>query len=306
MNLKKISIISGKGGVGKSMLASSLAILLAKDKKKIIAVDCDVDAPNLAVWLGQPEGWQAIKKLSVSKKPLIDNSKLTIKESKECVKKCKFNALKMKNGKLELDDFLCEGCGACGMFCPKGVIKMRAVKNGEIKTKETKYGFPLVSGQLFPGQASSGKIVTEIKKRADELFENLKWFPRLPQSFGMEIIDSAPGTGCPVTASLRDADFTLLVTEPTISGFSDLQRVLKVVEYFKIPWKVVINKYDINLRVANKIKNWSKDKFLGKISYDKKIFEAISHLRPIMETDLKAKKEIEAIYQKLKNFFPRF
>ena len=112
------------------------------------------------------------------------------------------------------------------------------------------------------------------------------------------IIDSAPGTGCPVIAALRDANFVILITEPTPSGFSDLKRVLEVVNHFNVPWGLVINKWDINPQLSDKIEKWA-GKFLGKISYDKEIFKAISHLTPILETNLKAKKEIRKIFEKL-------
>ncbi len=299
---KRITIISGKGGVGKSMLASALAMLFAQNKnlprstrqnldsfriKKVVAVDCDVDAPNLAIWLGEPENWKETKKISVSEKPVIDNSKLTQKEAKQCAEKCRFNALGVEKGMLKLNPFLCEGCGACELFCPKGVIKMRPVKNGEIKIKKTKYNFPLVSGQLFPGETGSGKVVTEIKREAERF------------KYDLMIIDSAPGTGCPVIASLQDSNFAILVTEPTPSGFSDLKRVLKVVNHFNISWGLVINKWDINPRLSSKIEKWAGRKLLGKISYDKKVFKAIADFKPILETDLKVKKEIKEIFRGL-------
>ena len=286
--MKKLAIASGKGGVGKSMLTSSLAILFSKDKKKILALDCDVDAPNLSVWLGETNKWKKVKEISVSEKPIINSKKLTKKEAEICAQKCKFNALNVVKGKLKLNYFLCEGCGAFQYFCPQGTIKFKPVINGEIRIKTTKYGFPIISGHLYPGETGSGKIVTEIKQKAEE--------------FNKEIIliDSAPGTGCPVIASLQDSDFVLLITEPTPSGFSDLKRVLEVVNHFKVPWAVVINKYELNKKLAIKIKKWAETKFLGSISYDKNIFKAISNLTPIMETNLKAKKEITKIYNKLK------
>lgn len=288
--MKKIAIISGKGGVGKSMLASSLAILFSRDKKKIIAVDCDVDAPNLAVWLNEVNGWEKEKKISVSEKPLIDNSKISEEQIEKCVAKCKFNALIAEKGKLKLNYFLCEGCGACEFFCPKGAIKMKAVENGEIKIKNTKYNFPLVSGHLFPGETGSGKIVSEIKQQAEKFKKELM------------IIDSPPGTGCPVIASIQDADFAFLVTEPTLSGLSDLKRVLKVIEHFQIPWKLTINKWDINKKMSKSMEKWAGNNFLGKISYDKNIFKAISKLTPIVETSLIAKDEIKEIYSRLQVF----
>lgn len=280
---KKVAICSGKGGVGKSMLTSSLAILMAK--RNIIAVDCDVDAPNLAVWLGEPEDWKKVEKISVSEKPVIDSSSLTEKQAKDCAGKCRFNALKFEKGKLKLNPFLCEGCGACEIFCPEGVVKMRPAMNGEVRFKDSKHGFPLVSGHLYPGETGSGKMVSEIKSRASEKAKG-----------GIMLIDSAPGTGCPVISSLQDADSVLLVTEPTPSSFSDLKRVLKVVNHFNIPWYGVINKWDINKKLSEEIEKWLGKRLLGKISYDKKIFKSVSQLIPIVKTNLRAKKEIEKIF----------
>ena len=282
----KIVVLSGKGGVGKSLVSSSLSILFQKESNLLpLALDCDVDTPNLAVWLNEIGRWEKNKKISLSEKPDIDNSK--IKNAKTCVEKCKFNALKVKNGRLELNPFLCEGCGACEVFCPKGAIKMKSVKNGSIKVKKTKYGFYLVVGQLFPGETGSGKIVEVLKKEAEKYEHDVT------------IIDSAPGTGCPVIAALKDANLALLVTEPTLSAFSDLKRVFKLIQYFKIDWKLIINKWDINLKNTKEIEKWGKGHILGKISYDKKIFQSVARLKPIIETDLKARKEIEKIFKLL-------
>lgn len=284
MNSKKLVIGSGKGGVGKSMLTSALTMLFAENQK-VIAVDCDADAPNLGIWLNEIENWDKTIPVVASARPEIDYRKCD--GCGLCAKNCRFSAIKMVKGKPEVNPFLCEGCGACEAICPKGAIKLKPVQNGEIKIKKTKYGFPLVSGQLFPGETGSGKVVAEIKKEAEKFEHNLM------------IIDSAPGTGCPVIASLQGADFTVLVTEPTPSGFSDLKRVLEVVNHFNLPWSLVINKWDINPQLSNKMEKWSGSKFLGKISYDKKIFKAIAKLTPILETNLKARKEIKKIYSSL-------
>jgi MinD superfamily P-loop ATPase len=281
---KKIVIASGKGGVGKSMLASTLAMLFARTKK-IVAVDCDADAPNLAIWLGGVKKWDKTIPVIASARPEIDYKKCD--GCGLCAENCRFSAIKMVDGKPQLNPFLCEGCGACEVICPQKAIKLKPVQNAEVKIKKTKYGFPLVSGNLFPGETGSGKVADRIKAEAEKNKKDLM------------IIDSAPGTGCPVIASLRGANFVILITEPTLSGFSDLKRVLEVVNHFKVPYGVVINKWDINPRLSNKIKNFAKKKFLGKISYDKEIFKAISNLIPIMKTNLKAKNEIKKIFQKL-------
>jgi len=295
--MKKIVIASGKGGVGKSMLTSALAMLFAENKKKIVAADCDVDAPNLAIWLGEVGSWDKRLPVVASVKPKIDFKKCD--GCGLCAENCRFGAIKMVKGKPKINQFLCEGCGVCEVICPQKAIMLKPVQNGEIRIKNTKYDFPLVSGQLYPGETGSGKVVTEVKKQAEKF------------KYDLMFIDSSPGTGCPVIASLQDANFAILITEPTPSGFSDLKRVLEVVNYFNIPYVLVINKWDINKGLSSKIEKWAKDpegeqvpygagRFLGRISYDKNIFKAISNLTPIMETDLKAKEEIREIFNNLK------
>ncbi len=309
----KIVVASGKGGVGKSMLTSALAMLFSQNKslprfarqnldsfriKKVVAVDCDADAPNLAIWLGGVKKWDKTIPVVASAKPEIDYKKCD--GCGLCVESCRFGALKTVNGKPKLNPFLCEGCGACEVICPRGAIRMKAVQNGEIKIKKArppkfskgKFGraghrFALVSGQLYPGETGSGKIVDEIKAEAEKFDYNLM------------LIDSAPGTGCPVIASLQGSNFAVLVAEPTPSGFVDLKRVLRVVNHFDIPWGVVINKWDINKTLSQKIEKWAGAKFLGKISYDKKIFEAVSNLIPVLETNLKVKRQIKGIFKNL-------
>ena len=164
---------------------------------------------------------------------------------------------------------------------------MKLVKNAEIRIKKNIHGFPLISAQLYPGETGSGKIVNKIRQKAEQL------------KYQTMILDAPAGTGCPVIAALSGANFAILITEPTPSGFSDLKRVLTVVNHFKIPHRIVINKWDINLAESSKIEKWAQDKLLGKIGYDKRIFQAIAELKPIIKTDLPVKKEIEEIYTKL-------
>lgn len=292
----KIVVVSGKGGVGKSMLASCLAMLFAQ-KQKVVAVDCDVDAPNLHLWLGENEKWDEVEKVSVSEKPIIDFKKCT--GCGKCVEICAFDALSLSTSEVKsadtsevklpiLNPFFCEGCGACEVVCPVKAIIMEQVENAEIRIKNNVHGFPLVSAQLYPGETGSGKIVDRIREKA-ERFE-----------YEVMILDSPAGTGCPVIAALNGTDFTILITEPTPSGFSDMKRVLTVVNHFKIPYGVVINKWDVNPIESSKIEEWANDNFLGKIVYDRRIFQAIAELKPIIETDLPVKKEIEKIYARFK------
>ena len=284
MKKNRIVVASGKGGVGKSMLASALAMLFS-ETKKVVAVDCDVDAPNLHLWFGENGKWNKKKKISTNEIPIIDYSKCN--SCGQCVNACAFGALQIIKDRPVVNHFFCEGCGVCEAICPKKAITMKSIKNAEVKIKNKVCGFPLVSAQLYPGQTGSGKVVEEIKKRAENF------------DYQVMILDSPAGVGCPVIAALNGADFAVLITEPTPSGFSDLKRVLKVVDHFKISYGLVINKSDINPSESNKIEKWAKNKLLGKISYDKRIFKAIAELKPIIRTNLPVKKEIEEIYTKL-------
>ena len=285
-NKKKVKLViaSGKGGVGKSMLASTLAMLESKNKKTV-AVDCDVDAPNLHLWLGEDEKWDKTEKISTNELAVVDKDKCRL--CGKCVKICAFQAIKIVNQQVKINNFFCEGCGACEAVCPQKAIKMKKIINAEVKIKNQVQSMPVVSAQLYPGQTGSGKVVEEIKQRAEKF------------NYQTMILDAPAGTGCPVIAALNGASRAVLITEPTPSGFSDLKRVWLVVDHFKIAFGVVINKWDVNKGLSKKIAGWAKDKLLGKISYDQQVFKAIASLTPILKTDLLAKKEIKEIYNNL-------
>ena len=289
----KIAVGGGKGGVGKSLVASSLAIFFSK-KKKVVAVDCDASTPNLNIWLGEISSWRKVEKVSVSEKARVASKRIPLEKYKNCPSKCPFGAMEIKNGKLAINRFLCEGCGACLNFCPDKMIKMVKSRSGEIRIKKTKFGFYLVSGKLYPGEASSGKIVSLTKERAEGVIDKIK------EKEIIEILDSPAGVGCSVTATFRDADFAVLVTEPSLAAFSDLEKSISVADHFSINWHLVINKWDINKQISKKIERKYKGKILGHISYDKKIIESVSNLKPVVEKRILAKKELSLIYENFK------
>jgi len=282
--MTKIAVVSGKGGVGKSMLSSSLCLYLSQNQK-IVAVDGDVDAPNLHLWLGLGESWDEEKEISVFEKPVFDLEKCT--GCGKCAQICAFGALEMKKGKPSLNKFICEGCGACEEICPVGAIKMKPVEGAKIRIKKDVGGFPIISAQLYPGQTGSGKVVDEILNRAEHF------------SYQTMVIDAPAGTGCPVIAVLKETDFVVLVTEPTPSGFTDLKRALGVVDHFGLPFGIVINKWDLNPAYAKKVAHFAGHNFLGKISYNQKIFSALANLEPVMTTDLPTKQEMKKIFLRL-------
>jgi len=280
----KIVVASGKGGTGKSMLASSLSILFSEERK-IVACDCDVDAPNLGLWLGVTE-YKNRESISTSERARIDPDKCV--GCGLCYENCNFGAVTKRDKIYEINSLLCEGCGVCKLVCPEDAIEIFPVNNGEIMMTITEWGFPLVSGQLKPGETGSGKIVQELRRKADTIEHEVM------------ILDAAAGIGCPVISSITGCDFAVLVTEPTPSGFSDLQRVLEIVNHFEVPYGIVVNKWDINPDVSKKIIDWSGETFLGKISYDRKVVESIVNLRPAILSDSKVKDEIKKVFEQVK------
>jgi len=279
----KIVVASGKGGTGKSMFASSLALLFSQEMD-VIACDCDVDAPNLGLWLGITT-YDSIENISTSEKAKINPEKCI--GCGKCFENCAFGAIEKIDSKFLVNSLLCEGCGVCQLVCPEKAIDLTPVMNGEIRIKNTKWGFPLISGQLRPGESGSGKIVQELRKKADKLKHEVM------------ILDSAAGIGCPVIASITGCDYAVLVTEPTPSGLSDLERVLEIVNHFKTPYGIILNKWDINPEMSNKIEEWGGERFLGKISYDREVVNSIVNLKPVIISKSKVKDEIKEIFGKI-------
>ncbi len=280
--MKKLCVLSGKGGVGKSTVAASLAVLAAK-KMKIVCADCDVDASNLALVLGARETGK--KAIATGKKAKI-NSEKCVKCGK-CLETCYFGAVEKKQGAYHINSLKCEGCGACALACPQKAIEMKNAENAAISTGKTVYGFEVVTGQLKMGESGSGKVVAEVKKEAEKRSEA-----------ELMVIDSAAGIGGPVIASVTGSDFVLAVTEPTPSGLADLERALGVVMHFGIPFALVINKHDLNPEKTREIKEFAEQAGAGFVSllpYDKAFVDSLVELKPIVEFKPSLKKHFEEI-----------
>lgn len=289
--MKKITLLSGKGGVGKSSITASLAVLLAQGRKIIVA-DCDVDAPNLALVLGVNK-FEKPEKIQTSEKAVIDYKKCT--SCKKCFDNCYFEAIEWKNNKPLINNMLCEGCGVCKLVCPQNAVKLIKVENAEIAHGKTNYNFKIVSGQLKIGESGSGKVVSYVKLKATEIGKK--------ENAEIMLIDAAAGIGCPVIASVTGSDFIMAVTEPTPSALSDLNRALQMVKNFRIPAGIVVNRYDINREFTKKIENFAAKnaiKILGKIPYDRKFVDALVNLKPIVVYD---KSKIK-IFQNIINNIP--
>jgi MinD superfamily P-loop ATPase len=248
--MKKITVISGKGGTGKTTVISNLAAL-AKD---VVIADCDVDAPNMHL----------LMKPRVLEERIFESARVAIKAEEGCTScgvcrdVCRFGAI---TPELEINPIKCDGCGVCVALCPEGVLKLEKQITGNIYLSETQYG-PMVHARLKAGAENSGKLVSEVRDIAE----------RVAVDYNQELIliDGSPGIGCPVIASLKGIDYALIVTEPTMSGLSDLKRIMEVTILFKIPALVVINKYDLNKEIAESITMYCQDiniPVIGKISF---------------------------------------
>ncbi|MFC2010341.1 ATP-binding protein [Chloroflexota bacterium] len=263
--MREIVVLSGKGGTGKTSIVGCFAAL-SKDK---VLADCDVDAADLHLILEpsvkeEHEFWSG-------QVAVVDEEKCT--RCGLCQELCRFGAI----ADFRVDPVACEGCGFCLNICPSEAIAMEENMAGQWFISDTKYG-PLVHARLGIAQENSGKLVAEVRQQAQAIAEK--------SGLGYIITDGPPGIGCPVISSLSGASLALLVTEPTLSGIHDLERVLGVCRHFGIKAMVCINKYDINEDNTRRIESYCLDQgveMAGRISYDNVVTEAIVHGVPVVE-----------------------
>ncbi len=291
--MKQLVVISGKGGTGKTIISACFATLA---QKKVIA-DCDVDAANLYLLL-HPE-IQETHQFTGGMKARIEQEKCT--GCGECINPCRFSAIAEKDeGEVIIDPISCEGCGVCYYICPVEAIKMEQSIAGEWFVSQTKYG-PFVHAKLGIAEENSGKLVTEVRKKAKEIAENNK--------LNFIIIDGPPGMACPVIASLSGTDLALVVTEPSLSGIHDMERVIQMAHHFKTQTACCINKYDLNQKNSAQIESWCEKNsipLVGKIPFDEQVTKSLVQRIPLTEyTNNSVSKEIKTMWQKLDKLFTR-
>ena len=275
-----ISVLSGKGGTGKTTVVAALSELT----KNVIKVDCDVDAPNLYLFY---KGMDVEKKNFYGGKKAKINKSLCI-ECEICEEVCKFGAIK----NWTIDPFSCEGCGACTLVCPQNAIKLVDEKTADTFITKTDKGI-ISRAMMGIGSDGSGKLVTELRKNAKRFTENNS----------IVILDGSPGIGCSVIASITDTDIALIVIEPTRSGLDDLKRILELAEHFETQVMICVNKYDINPDMTSQIENFAREKnhfVVGKIPFDKLVMKSVNTLKPITEfAESPARKAIEEMWVRM-------
>lgn len=287
--MKEIVVISGKGGTGKTSLTASFAVLAGKD---VVVADCDVDAADMHMLL-EPD-WHYSEDFYSGVIAEINQEKC-IKCGK-CSDVCRFKAIPIVNGKYEVSNLNCEGCGYCYHVCPRDAISMVEQNVGKWYISNTKAGNQMVHARLKIGADNSGKLVAKVKKETKLLAEK--------NNKDIIIVDGSPGIGCPVVSSLSGADFVVLVTESSVSGVHDLQRVYELVKKFKIPAGCIINKADINRDVTTQIKTFLKKEnilHLADLPYNENFTKAMTEGKTIVEFDTGEIKEIlQKTWQKIK------
>jgi MinD superfamily P-loop ATPase len=263
--MKEIVILSGKGGTGKTTIVGSFAALA---QSKVLA-DCDVDAADLHLLLSPSERRKS--EFWSGQVAHIDRDRCT--ECGLCQELCRFNAIK----DFRVDPVSCEGCGFCSQICPATAITMKENMSGYWFISDTKYG-PLAHARLGIAQENSGKLVAVVRQQAKHIAEerNLEYI----------ISDGPPGIGCPVISSLSGASLALLVTEPTLSGMHDLERVLGVCRHFGVPALVCINKCDLNEENTQQIESQCLShgvEIVGRVPFDNVVAQSIVQGIPVVE-----------------------
>lgn len=279
--MKEVVVLSGKGGTGKTCIVASLASL-AKSK---VMVDCDVDAADLYLLL-KPVTEESHEFWS-GQKAFIAQDRCT--ECRLCREVCRFEAI---TDEFQVDPIACEGCGLCYNVCPVDAVAMPESLSGHWFISETRYG-PFVHARLGVAQENSGKLVALVRQKAKLIAEE--------QGLGYIISDGPPGIGCPVISSLSGVSLAVIITEPTLSGMHDLERVIGVCHHFAVPVIVGINKYDINEDNSHQIEVYCQSQGIdiaSKIPFDNVVTEALVHGLPVVEYSRnRVTREIERLWQ---------
>ncbi len=280
--MKKLLILSGKGGTGKTTVAAAFIDLLNAEA----FADCDVDAPNLHLVAGMNtllERWDYYG----SQKAFIDSEKCI--GCGVCLDNCRFEAVTLRDGTYEINEYACEGCGVCEYVCPQSAVTMRDDVAGEQLLYKDSRVFSTAT--LKMGRGNSGKLVTEVKKSLVNAAPDSE----------LAVIDGSPGVGCPVIASVSGVNLVLIVAEPSLSGVHDMERILKTTAILRSKAAVCVNKYDICVEKTEDIERYCQENsvsFVGRIPFDKQTATAVNDGHSLASVDCPAR---DALRNILKN-----
>ncbi|MCK4717535.1 MAG: 4Fe-4S binding protein [Thermoplasmata archaeon] len=283
--MKQLTVISGKGGTGKTTIVAAFASL-AKDA---VLADCDVDAPDLHLILKPTvEMTHDFSGMNVAR-----NDKDKCISCGKCLEHCRFNAI---THDYDILPHKCEGCGVCEYVCPVGAISLVERKSGAVYRSNTRFG-PMVHALLNIGEEASGKLVTVVRNTAEQVARE--------SDKDVIIVDGPPGIGCPVISAITGVDLVLVVTEPTLSGMHDMKRILGVADHFNIPAVVCVNKYDINTDNAEGIEKYCSERevdVVGKLPYDNAATQAMIAEKTLIEfTDKEIALETRKLWERVRD-----
>ncbi len=283
--MKELVIISGKGGTGKTSVTASFAVLADRP----VVCDCDVDAADLHLVL-EP---------TIRERHEFESGHEAVIRQNDCTgcgicqDLCRFGAISNTVDMFSIDSISCEGCGVCVQFCPEGAIDFPQRRCGEWFVSDTRCG-PMIHARLGVAAENSGKLVSTVRREAKHLAEE--------ENHKMIIVDGPPGLGCPVIASLTGASQVLIVTEPTVSGEHDLERVLSLARHFQIPAAICVNKFDINEEMTKRIEDRAISAgatIAGRIRYDASVTRAQIQKKAVVELDTPGADDMRQLWKNL-------
>lgn len=265
----ELAVISGKGGTGKSSITSAFATM----NRQVVLADCDVDAANLHIIMNPDI--EETQVYIAGEKAVIDPNKCT--GCRLCEEYCRFDAISSINGICIVDEISCDGCKLCARLCPSKAIEMVPNDKSRMHSGSFRNG-KMVYGRLEPGEENSGKLVAMVRSKAREISER--------EGLETILIDAPPGIGCALISSISGVSDLLIVTEPSISAKSDLNRTLELLENYSSKKYVVINKYDLSPDLTTEVEELCKIydvSVIGKIPFDRVVVDAMVNRKSIIE-----------------------
>lgn len=284
-HIRELVVLSGKGGTGKTSITASFALLA----NKAVLADCDVDAADLHLLLTP---------VVEQRHAFMSGNEAVIRQQDctgcgVCMDSCRFDAIRRDGAVYRIDPVACEGCGVCYRICPAKAIDFPERVCGEWMVSGTRCG-PMVHAQLGVAAENSGKLVTTVREQA--------WSVAVDKRMQLILSDGPPGIGCPVIASLSGVSLALVITEPTVAGLHDLQRLLALARHFSVPTAVCVNKWDINPQQTERIEAAARAtgaEILGRIRYDRAVTQAQLQKKAVVELDTAAGNDIRSVWKQI-------